>query len=422
MPALQTSRSAGRFCCGRSPHPLLPRYNRGMVSRLPSETAELTRRVRLEARRLGFDLVGVTTPNPPPHLDVYERWLGAGHHGEMHYMATERARERRADPRRILPECRSILVTATNYLPPAAEGTAEVPEMQVAAYAVGDDYHDTLYDRMATLVAYLEAEVGAPIPHRIYTDTGPLLERELAQRAGLGWIGKNTCLIHPEQGSYLLLAEALLGIELEPDPAFEADRCGSCTRCIDACPTACILPDRTIDARRCISYLNIELKGAIEPELREDLGAWLFGCDICQDVCPWNLRFAHPTNEPAFLPRPILQAPQLDAFLRLDQQTYAAELKGSPLKRPRLAGLLRNAAVVAGNSGKRLYANQLAELMRTAAEPIVRQHAAWALGQIGGSVAQAALADALSWEQDQTVRTEIGSALQRLESGADQPG
>jgi epoxyqueuosine reductase len=218
----------------------------------------------------------------------------------MAYLATERSRARRADPREILPECRSILVLATPYSPPdiALSGTSEAREVEahgltghIASYAWGEDYHDVLPARMKELVQFIETQVGGPVKHRWYTDTGPILERDLAQRAGIGWIGKNTCLISPKFGSYFLLSEILLDLALEPDSPFITDHCGTCTRCIEACPTDCILPDRTIDASRCISYLTIELKDEIPSELRDKIGNWVFGCDICQIVCPWN-RFA----------------------------------------------------------------------------------------------------------------------------------
>jgi epoxyqueuosine reductase len=370
----------------------------------------LTDAVKEEAHRLGFDLVGVTSPDPPEHLDVYREWLRAGRHGGMAYLATERNRRRRADPRRILPECESILVLGANYLPEREADRSAQPDLRVAKYAQGEDYHQVLIERLKRLMASLEALAGRSVPNRIYTDTGPLLERELAMRAGLGWIGKNTCLIHPQKGSYFLLAEALLGIPLVPDPPFETDHCGSCTRCIEACPTGCILPDRTIDARRCISYLTIEEKGVIDPELRPLVDDWLFGCDVCQDVCPWNLRFARTTTDPAFQPRPALDPPNLPRFLSLEPGSWRDSLRASPLERPRRRGLVRNAAVVAGNRGG--YANLplLERRLHHDPEPLVRGHSAWAIGRIGGPKAEAALERASRLEQDEAVREEIRRA------------
>lgn len=280
-----------------------------------TNTQELTASIKTEAHRLGFDLVGVTEPSPPPHLDVYRHWLTAGRHGGMAYLASERALQPRADPRLILPECKSILVVAANYLTQPSQPSVGQIRARVAAYALGDDYHDVLLKRLDHLAAFIEVQVNQSVPNRIYTDTGPILERELAQRAGLGWIGKNTCLINPQIGSYFILGELLLGIQLEPDPPFSSDRCGSCTRCIDACPTACILPDRTLDARRCISYLTIEEKGNIPANLRSLIGSWLFGCDICQQVCPWNSRLRRPNQRSVFSTALLAHAAQRRAFL-----------------------------------------------------------------------------------------------------------
>ncbi len=264
----------------------------------------LTQAVKAEAYRLGFRLVGVTTPDPPPHLAVFENWLSEGKHGEMAYLAEPRSRERRGDPRQILPQCQSILVLGMPY-PASLAGPVKGKGVvgQMASYAMGMDYHEVIPPRLKALVLFMECQTGKEIPNRWYTDTGPVMERDLAQRAGLGWIGKNTCLIHPAEGSYFFLSEILLGIELVVDAPFLADRCGTCTRCLEACPTGCIMPDRTLDARRCISYLTIELKGSIPPALRPLIGEWAFGCDVCQQVCPWNRRAALRKYDPAFMQR-----------------------------------------------------------------------------------------------------------------------
>jgi epoxyqueuosine reductase len=379
----------------------------------------LRQNIEAQARRLGFQLFGVTTPDPPPHLDVYEHWLEAGRHGEMTYLATERARQRRADPRLILPECRSVLVLGMRYATPLPSDqlNSRVPgELygRVAAYAWGNDYHNVFKERLQALVTFIETQVGAPAPNRWYTDTGPLLERELAQRAGLGWIGKNTCLINPQRGSYFLLAEVLLGVELEPDQPFKFDRCGSCTRCLEACPTACILPDRTIDSRRCISYLTIELKGPIPPDLRPLNGDWVFGCDICQQVCPWNVRFSQPgvqSIDPAFDPLPDMPFPDLVEALKLTPQEFNRKFKNSPLKRAKRRGYLRNSAVALGNLGDGAAAPALAQAVLGDPEPLVRGHAAWALGRIGGDIASITLSQALQEEKDAYVLKEIRQAL-----------
>jgi epoxyqueuosine reductase len=335
-----------------------------------------------EARRLGFVLAGVTRPEPPAHLSTFEAWLRAGRHGAMAYLATERARERRADPRIILPECKSIIVLATPYDAPASPAGMEETEARgrIASYAHGDDYHDILPTRMQALVHFIETQVGHAVGNRWYTDAGPILERDLAQRAGLGWIGKNTCLINPRRGSYFLLSEILLDLELEPDAPFEADRCGSCTRCIEACPTECILPDRTIDARRCISYLTIELKDEIPDDLRTQLGNWVFGCDICQEVCPWN-RFAAAEGDPAFRSGEESHQLQLIRELEILPAEFNKRFRSSPVRRSKRRGYLRNVATALGNVGGPEDLPALEKALSDA-EPLVRAHAAWAIGRI----------------------------------------
>jgi epoxyqueuosine reductase len=339
--------------------------------------------IKKEARRLGFTLVGVTTPDPPPHFSAYENWLMLERHGSMDYLADERARICRGDPRRLLPECRSILLLGMRHPDPKAARPDEETGLsgQVAAYAWGRDYHMVLPERLKALSMFIEQLVGNPLPQRWYTDTGPILERDLAQRAGLGWIGKNTCLINPKVGSFFLLAEILLGIELESDPPFSIDHCGTCSRCIEACPTGCILPNRTLDARRCISYLTIENKGEIPSNLRPQMGNRVFGCDVCQMVCPWN-RFAANEYDRSLAPYPGLPGPDLSSDLLLTPQGFNQKFKDSPVQRARRRGYLRNVAVALGNSGNSAGIPALKQALQDD-EPLVRQHALWALEQIG---------------------------------------
>jgi epoxyqueuosine reductase len=382
----------------------------------------LAQALKEEAHRLGFALAGVTTPDPPTHFSVYKAWIDSGQHAEMGYLATERATSRRANPRAVLAECRSILVLGGRYPAqalspgaatqvPAGESSAskrvaaKVADGKIAAYACGPDYHDTFAPRLEALVAFLEAQIGHSVSHRCYTDTGALLERDLAQRAGLGWIGKNTCLIAPGLGSYFLLAEILLDLDLEPDPPFQPDRCGTCTRCILACPTGCILPDRTIDARRCISYLTIELKGVIPPDLRTMMGDWVFGCDVCQQVCPWN-RFAPAPSGDCHI--------DLMDDLTLTPMAFNRRFRGAPLLRAKRRGYLRNVAVALGNAREPIAIPALAQTLLHEPEPLVRGHAAWALGRIGSRAAQEALQAAARTEMDPFVRMEIQSALDAL--------
>ena len=349
--------------------------------------SDLKERIKTKAIQLGFILAGVTTPEPPPHYSTFENWLAQGYHGQMDYLASDRSRLRRANPREILPECKSILVLATPYNPPLPLGDSEAfrkeglgERGQIASYAWGDDYHDLLPSRMKELVQFIEEQVGCPVTNRWYTDTGPILERDLAQRAGIGWIGKNTCLIDPKHGSYFLLSEILLDLELEPDSPFVTDHCGTCRRCIEACPTDCILPNRTIDATRCISYLTIELKDDIPSELREKIGNWVFGCDICQMVCPWN-RFA-PEGDSAFENKVPLSS--LTDELTISTQEFNQRFRGSPIKRAKRRGYLRNVAVALGNSGDNVIALPVLKNALNHEEPMVREHVKWAIEKING--------------------------------------
>jgi epoxyqueuosine reductase len=337
---------------------------------------DLKEKIKTKSRELGFILAGVTTPDPPPHISTFEHWLAQGRHGTMGYLAEDGARARRADPRAVLPECKSILVLATPYAP-SSRGEGLGVRGQIASYAWGEDYHEVLPARMKELVQFIEEQVGGPVGNRGYTDTGPILERDLAQRAGIGWIGKNTCLIHPQHGSYFLLSEILLDLELEPDAPFVTDHCGTCRRCIEACPTDCILPDRTLDARRCISYLTIELKEEIPPELRDKLGSWVFGCDICQQVCPWN-RFAGEGDASFGSGNPL---PSLTEELVVSTREFNQRFKRSPVKRAKRRGYLRNVAVVLGNTAD-LHALPVLQNALDHEEPLVREHVKWAIEQI----------------------------------------
>ena len=336
-------------------------------------TQDLKQSIKDKARQLGFFLAGVTAPEPPPHYSTFENWLAQNQHGTMDYLATERSRARRSNPLEILPECKSILVLATPYTTPKENKS----QARIASYALGADYHDILPARMKELVQFIEEQVGDPIKNRYYTDTGPILERDLAQRAGIGWIGKNTCLINPKQGSYFLLSEIFLDLALEPDAPFVTDHCGTCTRCIEACPTDCILPSRTLDAKRCISYLTIELKEDIPIELRDKIGDWAFGCDICQMVCPWN-RFA-PEGDTAFAEKEPLPAPTEE--LTLTPQAFNQRFKRTPIQRTKRRGYLRNIAVVLGNIGDTHSLLVLQNALNDD-EPMIREHANWAIEQI----------------------------------------
>jgi epoxyqueuosine reductase len=288
----------------------------------------------------------------------------------------------------------------------------------VAAYAWGKDYHVVLRQRMEDLMQRLQEKAERTIAYRCFTDSAPILERELAQRAGLGWIGKNTCLIHPHFGSYLFLAEIFTDLPLPPDPPFLPDRCGTCQRCIQACPTQCILPNRTLDARRCLSYLTIEHKSTLPSELRAKLGDWVFGCDICQQVCPWNQRVSASPSFPEFLPQPKRARLPLVEILSLSRAEFKQQFRLSPLSRPKWRGLSRNSAVVLGNlirqnpSLQPRVAEFLIQALQSHPDPLVRQHLAWSLAQVGAPIAQQALKDHLQVETDPLVKAEIETLLQ----------
>jgi epoxyqueuosine reductase len=338
----------------------------------------LKKKIKAKSKQLGFILAGVTSSAPPQNYPIFAQWLADGYHASMNYLSEERSRVRRADPKQILPECKSILVLALPYSPGNPDGTQN-PEFRIASYALGDDYHDVIPPRLHEIVAFIEEQVGHPIPNRCYTDSGPILERELAQHAGLGWIGKNSMLIHPKAGSAFLLAEILLGIELEPDEAIVSDHCGTCTRCIDACPTQAILPNRKLDARRCISYLTIENKGDIPEDLRPAVGNCVFGCDVCQMVCPWN-RFAAQADS-ALAATPALRSSAPD--LTLSSVEFNQRFKRSPLKRAKRRGYLRNLSVALGNNGSPADLSLLEQAAQDD-EPLVREHAEWAIQKIKG--------------------------------------
>ena len=344
----------------------------------PSLGAErLEVRIREEAHRLGFDLVGIASTGPVETAEQFQRWLREGRAGEMAYL--ERGADKRRDTRLPVEGARSAVVVAMNY------GGRE-PAGPVARYARGDDYHDVMVERLRALHRQIDEWVGAEVRGKAYVDTGPLLERDLARVAGLGWFGKNTMLINPAIGSFFFLGALLLDLELTADAPFEAERCGTCTRCLDACPTEALVEPGVLDARRCISYVTIELKGAIPEQLREPMGDLLYGCDICQDVCPWNVRFAQALPEgSAYAARGSLGGRDSRALARewlaMSPAEFSTAFRRSPMKRAKLRGLKRNAAIALGNSGLPEDVPALERALDDP-EPLVREHAAWALTRI----------------------------------------
>jgi epoxyqueuosine reductase len=296
--------------------------------------------VKRRAGELGFDATGITTLEPNAHAAELDSWLEAGYAGTMTYL--HRQAEKRKDPRRIVPDARAAVVTLTNYFHGASGGP-------VAQYARSTDYHEVLGRRLERLGDAIR-DIAPGAATRCYVDAGPVPERELAQRAGLGWIAKNMMLIHPEIGSFTFIGVVLTDAALAPDLPFEADRCGTCRRCLDACPTNAFPEPHVLDATRCISYLTIEHRGDFNDQQRGDVGSgeWVFGCDVCQDVCPWNLSFATATRDPELAPRADVAAPDLRALALMDEPEFVRRFGDTPFARPGPSGMRRNARTVLG--------------------------------------------------------------------------
>jgi epoxyqueuosine reductase len=361
----------------------------------------LARRLRAAGLDLGFDQVGFAPAAEPPNAAAYRAWLDRGWHGEMSYMAREDAVRRRLDPGEALPGCRTIIIVSLSYAPRDSRTPEGAEQPVVARYARGRDYHGVFEERLATLARIVE-ELDADARTLPYVDYGPVLERDHAQRAGLGWIGKNTMLIDPTLGSYLLLGALLTTLEVPPDDAFTEDRCGTCVRCIDACPTGAIRWPRGLDARLCISYLTIELRGEIPVELRPLIGNRIFGCDICQEVCPWNdgapagsaeeLMATDPSvtvgSARKTIPgRPIPPERMIEwaeELLELTDEAYRSRYRETAFARPGRDGMLRNLCVGLGNSGRRDVVPILRRCLQDRSA-LVGEHAAWALRRLGAA-------------------------------------
>lgn len=378
------------------------------------EQATVTAALKEKARDLGFSMVGVVEARPSPHLDAYFRWLAQEYHGSMGWMARPDRQVRRRDLDVILPGVRSLVTVGLDYqtmaLPPEI---AQAPARgRISSYAWGSDYHDIMTPRLEELAKWLRAAAGGEVQDKVYVDTGAILERDHAAAAGLGFTGKNTMLIAPRRGSWFFLGELLTTVPLLSDTPAPMPTCGSCRRCLDACPTAAFPRPYVLDARRCISYLTIELKEWIPRDLRPLMDNWVYGCDICQVVCPFN-RFAPRSEELAFHPLNIdTAAPPLLDLLALDEDAFARRFAGSPIKRIKRERLVRNAAVAAGNWGSAEAVPALLPLLADQ-HPLVRGHAAWALGQIGEPAARTPLQKALKQEIEEPVREEISLALDR---------
>ena len=373
----------------------------------------LTQQIQAHANELGFELVGVTPAAHSETIARYREWIENGYAGKMNYL--EKHLSLKTDVRQLLAEAKSVISLAMNYytLDPPKALAQDPGRGQISRYAWGDDYHELIRERLLALVTFIKQIAESELKTRVCVDTAPIIEREYAQKAGIGWIGKNTNLIHWRSGSWYFLAEVLVNIALESDTPELRGSCGTCTRCIEACPTDAIVEPNLLDSRLCISYLTIELKESIPKALRPEIGNWIFGCDICQEVCPWNSK-AVSTTEPGFQPRDGNFAPELLSLVGMTQEAFSRRFKGSPIKRAKRRGFLRNVLVAIGNWGSQRAVPALRDALADD-EPLVRSHAAWALGRIGGDAAKRTLQKRLTVETEQDVITEIQDALLEAE-------
>ena len=386
---------------------------------MPIEWSALKEALRQQALAEGFAVAAFAPPAPPPHAEYFCQWLQQNAHGEMAWLA--RTPERRTDPRHLLNPLGTILVLGSNDCPANTPvGVAQDASRGViAAYARHRDYHTLLQERLQRLAAWLENRLGQPVAKRLLVDTGPLLEKPLASAAGLGWQGKNSLLVSPRFGCRLLLAELLLPLPLPPDGPLP-NRCGTCRRCLEACPTAALAHPYRLEARHCLAYFTIEQKGPIPTPYRAAMGNRIYGCDDCLAACPWN-RFAPVTQDVAWLPRPALVAPALLTCAALDEVSFCAMMQHTPLERIGVVRFLRNVAVALGNWGAPEALPALIHLLHHAA-PLVRGHAAWGLGQLAnlprnqplGATIEQWLAEQAQRETDPWVGEEIGLARHRM--------
>jgi epoxyqueuosine reductase len=403
----------------------------------PHDPPNLGDRIRDKALGLGFEAVGFAPLRPSDHAAFYQDWLARGRHGDMAYLARPDAVAARLDPTDRWPELRSAVVVAHHYATSTSPSPSDAGTGVIARYARGRDYHRVVKNKLVALLRFIEGETGETLPAaRAYVDTGPVLERELARRAGLGWFGRNTMLIDPQRGSYFFLGSLLLPFKLVYDAPFEADRCGTCTACLEACPTGALLGRDengapVLDARLCISYLTIEHRGLIPRELRPAIMNRVYGCDICQEVCPYTRKFSRPSSEPAFTARGPGEAPfgvQLEAGpprshpgtaspslielleTALDEEAWDSFSRGSAIRRSGRAGFARNVCVGLGNWGSPEAVPVLSRALSDP-EPLVRAHAAWALGRVGSAEGREALWSRLPVEADESVGGELDAAL-----------
>lgn len=348
-----------------------------------SSLDSIEQKIKAEALRLGFSLCGITTAAPLAEYPRYEKWLADGCHAGMNYLSSGYHQERRHDPTLLVPEARSIISLGWSYPLRAKENGSIKDQAWIAGYASGEDYHKTLSAKMDELADFIEQQDGSHLQIHGFTDSAPILEREVAVRAGLGWIGKNSHLISPLFGSSILLAELFIDLPLNLDPLYTNEHCGTCTRCLQACPTACIRLDRTIDSRQCLSYLTIENKGEIPEGLRSKIGNWLFGCDLCQMVCPWNQKNIQKTVTSELV---NWSADQVMELLFLSPDDFSHRFINSAIYRAKLKGVQRNALVFLGNQADQSTRMTLQRFLEKSPDADLAETARWALAQIDKSV------------------------------------
>ena len=340
----------------------------------------LENEIKARAASLGFAICGITTAEPPAGFSRYLDWLARQHHGGMAYLETAYHKEMRKDPAALFPDLRSIIILG---LPYRLSDSLQIDQRErgiISGYAVEEDYHLRIPRMLQPLIDFLVESCTVSTRPRVFTDNAPILERELAQRAGLGWIGKNGCLISPKLGSGFVLAEIFTDIPLQPDATVDVDRCGSCTKCLDACPSGCIQPDRTVDSSQCLSYHSIENRKIIPHPMMERFSNQLFGCEICQVVCPWN-RFAPPDQTFPIIPN-SLGIEQMEAILKMDEAEFIRRFGTTPVSRVRLTGLKRNILIFFGNAGIAHSIETISQLLEFETDPVLQCTASWALGRI----------------------------------------
>ncbi len=374
---------------------------------------QLAESLKAEATRLGFTLTGIASAVAPTGFSRFQEWLDAGYAGQMHYL--ESRREAYRHPRHVLEGVKSVVMLAMNYHTLAPNKPTK-NQARISRYAWGEsDYHDLIHGRLKQLIQF-HKKLAPEAVVRGVSDTAPLLEREFAEQSGLGWVGKNTMIINRKKGSYFFLAALLSGLELPVDTPHETTHCGTCRLCLDACPTDAFVEPYKLDATRCISYLTIELREPIPLELRPQIGSWLFGCDICQDVCPWNNR-SPISKEDDFLPVDLSNPIALLELFDLDEEAFRSRFRKTPLWRSKRRGILRNAAIVLGNRSPNEAAHKVLLKAVSDTEPLVRGAVAWALENYPAPQTIQALTDQLSQESDESVLQEIQRTLLKLEKG-----